>query len=622
MSRIELNVSHSIGGHMKKRIYKILLLLFILGIGITIFTINHSLSQSFVIKEEYDVIVIGGEPEGVAAAVSAARNGAKTLLIEKRKDLGGLFTFGMLNFLDIPQGEDGRSVSKGIFEEWHNLVGGTSVFDIERAKSAFRQMIKKERNITLLTESQVVNAIKEGTKVVAVDIKNESGVLRIRGKSFIDATQDGDFAVIAGAPYFIGGEDINVEDKKMAVTLMIHLRNVNWEGIKKTAQSGKFGRAEVTNVAAWGFGNLYHMYNPKEKNTRLRGLNIAKVGNDYYINALQIFGVDGLSEESKKEGIERGIRESKNILEYLQREFTGFENAIIASFPTELYVRETRHILAEYQLPMRDIWTNKDHWDNIGYGAYPVDIQAQTPQDYGYVIANPKHYAIPFRSIIPKEVDGLLVVGRASGFSSIAAGSARVVPTGMVTGEAAGLAAALAMNEKLTFRELSENKDFVQTLRTRLMGQGAFVEHRVSDYPYQGEWYDTAIQTLIDYGLISADYDNDLKVEKDYTRHHFVKVIYNALYRGNLTVFETFQESIFKVRDKILSSEDGPIYRDEAATIINEMLLINEMQNDSWQAILDSGFIDESLARNIPEDRALKLKEVFVFGKAVIDWEY
>src|SRR5690348_9815998 len=68
-------------------------------------------------EDEYDVVVIGGEPEGVAAAVSAARNGANVLLVEKREELGGLFTYGMLNFLDIPQGADGRSVSQGIYKE-------------------------------------------------------------------------------------------------------------------------------------------------------------------------------------------------------------------------------------------------------------------------------------------------------------------------------------------------------------------------------------------------------------------------------------------------------------------------------------------------------------------------
>src|SRR5690625_15479 len=92
------------------------------------------------IAESYDVIVIGGDPEGVSAAVSAARNGADVLLVEKREELGGLFTYGMLNFLDIPQGGDGESVSKGIYEEWHTMVGGHSTFGIQEAKDAFKRL--------------------------------------------------------------------------------------------------------------------------------------------------------------------------------------------------------------------------------------------------------------------------------------------------------------------------------------------------------------------------------------------------------------------------------------------------------------------------------------------------
>ena len=94
-------------------------------------------------EEQYDVIVIGGEPEGVAAAVMAARSGSKTLLIEKREDLGGLFTFGMLNFLDIPKSKSTRQISRGIYKEWHALVGKDNAFHIEDAKAAFKQLFSE-----------------------------------------------------------------------------------------------------------------------------------------------------------------------------------------------------------------------------------------------------------------------------------------------------------------------------------------------------------------------------------------------------------------------------------------------------------------------------------------------
>lgn len=555
---------------------------------------------------QYDVIVIGGEPEGVAAAVSAARNGAKTLLVERRDDLGGLFTYAMLNFLDIPQGENNESVSKGIFQEWHALVGGGSAFGIEEAKKAFRQLVEGEPNLTLLTETTVEKSMVENNQVTAVELKNEKGTFTVQGDSFIDATQDADFAVMSNAPYFVGGEDIGIKDKKMSVTLMIHLKNLDWEGIKKTAESEKFGSATVTNNVAWGFSALHHVYKPLEENTRLRGLNLAKVGDEYFINALQIFGVDGLDKASKQAAIEKGKRETENILAYLKAEFPGFENAEIASFPSELYVRETRHVWAEYQLPMSDVWTNKDHWDNIAYGAYPVDIQAQTPQDYGYIVSNPKQYAIPFRSLVPKEIDGLLVVGRASGYSSLAAGSARVVPTGMATGEAAGAAAALVKKEKVSFRELSQNEPLIEELREALEKQGAFVKHIKTSYPYQGEWYDQAIQTLINYGLIFGRYDNDMKVDELASTHSFMNIVKDGIARTN----PELSGNVDAIYDEVIGAEDKTLTQDEAARIVTSILEIG------WEEFLGGA----ELSEKIPQNQELTNKEMYALGAAVIEY--
>lgn len=569
--------------------------------------------------EEYDVIVVGGEPEGIAAAVSAARNGANTLLIEKREELGGLFTYGMLNFLDIPQGEDGKSVSRGIYKEWHELVGGGNAFGILEAKAAFKKLVDSEKNITLTTETDVIDVEVENNVVVAIKIKNKHGEFVVNGKSFIDATQDADFAIMSNVPYFIGGEDIGIEDKKMAVTLMMHLKNVDWKKIKETAKSERFGPAEVTDSVAWGFSELHYEYKPVEENTRLRGLNLVKLGDEYFINALQIFGVDGLNEQSKQTAIEKGKKETNHILDYLKKEFPGFEEAEVISYPTELYVRETRHIKAEYQLPMSDVWTNRDHWDSIGFGAYPVDVQAQTPQDYGYVISAPKKYAIPFRSLIPLDIDGLLVVGRSAGYSSLAAGSARVVPTGMMTGEAAGVAAVLANGENISFRELSKNEVLIEQLREKLTNQGAYVDHYNSDYPYQGEWYDQSIQTLIDYGLVVGGYTNELYVEELAKSHSFINMLKGAIARSAPDQYAHYSENLDAVQNNIYSNENGPIKNNEAANIVSE-ILFGTTSTSSWDILLEKGIIDNELAEKVKGNRELLVKEMYAISAAVINY--
>ena len=573
------------------------------------------------VDEEYDVVVIGGEPEGVAAAVMAARTGSKVLLIEKREELGGLFTYGMLNFLDIPQGENNKSVSHGIYEEWHALVGGGNAFGILEAKAAFQKLVNQEENITLLVKATVEEAIVEGNTVVGAKIKTATNTQTVKAKAFIDATQDADFAVMAGAPYFTGGKDIGIEDRKMAVTLMLHLKNVDWDGVRKTVKSQKFGAAEITSSVAWGFTDLHYLYKPVEENTRLRGLNLVKVGDDYYINALQIFGVDGLNEESKALAIEKGKRETDHILEYLRAEFPGFENAEVASYPTELYVRETRHVLAEYQLPMSDVWTNADHWDSIGFGAYPVDVQAQTVQDYGYVLSDPEQYAIPFRSLVPLEIDGLLVVGRSTGYSSLAAGSARVVPTGMVTGDAAGVASSLAIKEGVTFREMSKDKELIETLRTNLEEQGALVEHRETAYPYQGEWFDESIQTLINYGLVVGGYSNDLYVDKTTTVHSLMNALKGSVERPDSAVKEQYLSKMQALYSAEFAKENKNLDLNTASTIVAELFLGEDAGENNWSNLIAAGIISENTAANIDvANHELQTKEMFAICADVIHY--
>ncbi|CAM5191756.1 FAD dependent oxidoreductase OS=Ureibacillus acetophenoni OX=614649 GN=SAMN05877842_101146 PE=4 SV=1 [Ureibacillus acetophenoni] len=432
--------------------------------------------------------------------------------------------------------------------------------------------------------------------------------------------KNADFAAMSKVPFFIGREDIGNKEKNQTVDYIIHLNDVNWDQVLEAVSSEKFGPAEHTNNEAWGFPQLQEEYIPVEENTQLRGLNIVKIENDYYLRGLQIVGVNGLDVESKKLAIEKGKVETENILAFLQGNFPGFEQAKIAGYPTELYISETRHILAEYQLTMIDVWTNRDQWDNIGLGAYPAKVQALTPQDQSYVIANPKQYAIPFRSLVPKEIDGLLVVGRSAGFSSLAASSARVVPTGMVTGEAAGVAAAIVTGQDLSFRELSKNEQLVEYLRTLLAEQGAIVDNFESDYPYQGEWYDESIQILINYGLVYGGYTNDLEVDELATRHRFINLLKDSIIVGNPELDKALQAKLDSVLANELAKEDGPLLLDDITNILS-VLFIDSKTTSTWQKLIDQNIIREEISSNIPtEVHELTNKEIYAICAEVFNY--
>lgn len=554
------------------------------------------------IQEQYDVIVVGGEPEGVAAAVSAAKNGSKTLLIEHRDGLGGLFTYGALNFLDVSEDIKGEWANQGIFLEWLKLTGSQIGFDLHIAKMAFTKLVQDEENLTLSLRTKLNDVIIEGNTLTGIVLTDEKGNMKtVKAKRFIDSTQDADLAVAANAPFFKGGADIGLEDRKMAVTLMMHFSNIDWDEVQDAADDGVFGGGETTSNVAWGFSKLHYDYKPVNPQTRLRGLNIVRQEDDsVYINALQVFGIDGLDPVQKEKAIEIAKSETKHILKYLQKEFPGFQKAEIESFPPELYVRETRHIKTEYQLPMTDIWENKDHWDSIGFGSYPVDVQATSPGDYGYIISKPEQYAIPFRSLIPLEVDGLLIASKAAGYSSIAAGSARVVPIGMTVGEAAGAAAAVSIKNNTPFREMSQNKKLVKELQNVLKDQNANLYPFDLDYPYKGEWYYENLKPLINNGLIVGGYANEFPVNKPFTEMTFSNLLTNGIHR-----MVPEQAAKFKMKEmrNYIGGEKKVLTGQHAARMLLALHGVNVPKEKAWDTAIKKGLVNETLIKRIkPED--------------------
>lgn len=570
-------------------------------------------------ETDFDVVVFGGEPEGVAAAVSAARNGSKTLLISEDDSLGGLMTDGMLNFLDVSSDKNGNPANAGIFAEWHEIVGGQVGFDIETAEKAFHQLVDEEDNLSLMKETQITETVKEGKRLSAIGVTEASGESRtVTAKRFIDSTKDGDLAVKAGAPYFTGGGDMNLEDRKMAVTLMIHLKGVDWEGLQKASKEGVFGGGEVSGNVAWGYGDLHFDYKAHyAKDTRLRGLNIVRQSDGtIVINALQIFGVDGLDPASKKAAIEMGKEEIRYIVEFLRNNFPGFEKAEVASYPEELYIRETRHIKAEYQLPLSDVWENKDHWDSIGFGAYPVDEQATSIEDYGAIYSDPVQYAIPFRSLVPQNVDGLLVASKAAGYSSLAAGSARVLPTGMTAGEAAGAAAAISINEDMSLREMSKDKAAIKKLQRTLKEQGANLYSFDLGYSYEGEWFYPEVRTLLNLGLVKGAYENKLPVERPMVEQAFANVLMHGANRISTPEAEKMRINLDAMQG--LVAADQELSRDKAAELILAFNGITAETESPWDLAVKEGFVDNTIAKRLKEDRPLTGAEAYyLIGKAL-----
>lgn len=464
--------------------------------------------------EAYHVIVAGGEPEGVAAALAAARNGMKTILVEKGDALGGLMTLGMLNFLDMNHGPKNELLTRGIFEEFYKALG--NAFDVEEAKAWFLQKCEAEPNLTVLLDTEILEPVMEGKTIAGLKIKREGREEVLRSLAVIDATVDADVAAAAGVPYTVGGEDYGAHGTLQGVTLVFEVSGVDWAGVARHLKNDGYEGSGSDAVSAWGYGPEAMKYQPVDENMRFRGPNIArqKDGN-VLLNALLIFGVDALDPESLAEGIARGRAEIPHIIEFMRENFPGFENAAFVDTASRLYVRETRHIQGEYRLTITDMLENRDHWDRIGHGSYPVDVQPTSPSNYGNIIGVPDIYSIPFRCLVPLEIDQLLVAGRSASYDSLPHGSARVIPVGMVAGEACGTAVAYAVEHETTFRQMSQDPEAIKWLQGQLKKQGAYLtEYTPPRMAVMDHWAYPGVVVMRELGLTEGGYNNDYRLDE------------------------------------------------------------------------------------------------------------
>ena len=548
---------------------------------------------------DYDVIVVGSDPEGIAAALSAARNGMKTLLLSKDSTPGGLYTLGALNFIDVPETREGTLLVGGIYEEFVNAVGGSG-FDIVNAANVFNDMLTAEDNLTVRYGAKFQEPVMNGNTITGVTVLEEGDMLVTYNAPYIiDATQDGDVAAAAGAPYTYAGEDIGERDREMGVTLVFRVSGVNWDSMCRylTIKRGigeifnKSTSMGVSGNTAWGFSDEGYAYEPSDEAMRLRGFNMAKQDNgDVLVNALLIFDVDPLDEASREEGIARAKAELENIIPYLQDEFWGFGDCELAGTAEDLYVRESRHITCEYNLTIDDVLENRDQDDRIAVTSYPVDVQPTKTQTYGTVVGYPDQYAVGYKSLVPQDVDGLLVVGRAAGYTSLAAGSARIVPTGMACGEAAGVAVAVAKAQSATPRDLVDDDAAIAEIQEKLTAQGAKLDHTQTHEDVMDHWAYPGVKVLRSLGVLDGGYDNNYYLDDTITMNRYQNMVNNAVKKAG-----------FELSEKIYVNEEIPARQiiGTMARAVIELEGVDKLADDNdvyMNALKERGIMTDELA--------------------------
>ena len=471
------------------------------------------------LEPPFDVIVVGSEPEGIVAAVAAAEEGARTLLLSEDSRLGGLFVLGALNTLDL---RTQSLVQRGLFARWWTRVGRGPTFDIGRAEAVFGELLNAA-GVEVRLGATSLTPIVEAGNVIGVRLGNST----FFAAQTIDATADGDLTAAAGVPYTLGFASLGV-DERMADTLMFRVDGVDWSALHRGVRARGADYAQVSGDAAWGtFGGFPGAYEAEQPGLRLRGLNLGRQEDgSVWVNALLVYGVDPFDSASVANGLRRARLEAPRIVRYL-RALPGFEGATYGGVADRLYVRESRHFATRCTLSVDDTLGNIVRPDDVVAGNYPLDVQTLTPADNGYIYGVPDVYGARLCVALPEGPDNLWVVGKTAGYDPLAAASARVVPFGMALGEAVGVGAAQAAQVGVSARAFARDKERVQGLRRRLRERGAYlpiVKARTPTGPVTHPHF-AAYRTLRRKGLALGGYKNDPQLDAAMPARGFARLL-------------------------------------------------------------------------------------------------
>ena len=392
------------------------------------------------------VLVAGGGPAGIAAAAAAARRGVKTLLIERYGFLGGMATAGLVNPF-MPWEAAGKPLVAGIFQEMLDRMRALSGYDEKRWGHSFdaeafklaADRVCQEAGVevrlhTLLTDV----GVKEGS-ITRVHSESKSGREKWRAGVYIDCTGDADLAFRAGVPCDEGrGRDHLTQP----MTLNFRMANVDLARMPGGAELNRrydLAKAEGRVVCPRENVLWFHTTQP--------GV--------VHFNTTRVVGLSGVSAADLTAAELEARRQAHELVQFLVRDVAGFARAYLQQSAPQIGIRESRRIHGEYTLTGRDVVTARKFRDGIARSNYPIDIHS--PTGAGTVIkAVPAGdwYEIPYRCLLPKGIDNLLVAGRCVSATHEGQSSLRVMPQCFAMGEAAGVAAAMAVERGCSPREV------------------------------------------------------------------------------------------------------------------------------------------------------------------------
>ncbi len=421
----------------------------------------------------YDVIVVGGGISGVMSAITAAKNGARTLVIEKDGFMGGMLTAAgvgpMMTYHvedhQVIKGNTGKLIDRLVEKKkspGHILdtIGYTytvTPFDAEGMKHELELMLL-ESGANILYHTMLSSVKVSEGRIESLTISNKSGLCEISAKVYIDATGDGDLSAWAGVEFTKGRKE---DGACQPMTMNMKMSNVDIEAVKAFVKEhpDEFpflkGNTEIVDQASRLSVSGYENIVKKGKEDGSLDFNTEAIlffetnnPGEVIVNTTRIRGLDSTDPwELSKAEIE-GRRQVRNLEKFLHKKIRGFENAVLLSTGPNIGVRGSRQIKGLYTLTLEDIVSSKIFDDVVAHGGYPVDVHH--PDGNGEVVKEEDNitigtmYSVPYRCLVNNQITNLITVGRCISASFEAQGAIRTTPIVGAIAEAGGVAAYLA----------------------------------------------------------------------------------------------------------------------------------------------------------------------------------
>jgi len=407
-----------------------------------------------------DVLVCGGGPGGLCAAVSAARNGADTMLVERYGYLGGMATMGLV-YPFMTRFAGSEQIIDGIFQEIIERLdakggyGGPDrpwMFDTEIMKVVADEICIGS-GVKLLLHTMLSGVEVEDDLIRRAVVFNKSGEQGITARMYVDGTGDGDLACLAGAPCEKGRE---TDGLSQPMTLNFRMAGVDKSRMPERAEITElYLKARAEGRIDCPRNDVLWFVTPRE--------------DEIHFNTTRIIRSDATNAEDLTRAEIDARRQVMQYVAFLKADVPGFENAYLQMTAPQIGIRESRRVMGEYVLTADDLLSARKFEDTIARGSYSVDIH--DPDGGGTVIKHlppGESYTIPYRSLVPKKIDNLLIAGRPISATHEAHSAIRVMPIAAAIGEAAGAAAAICVKGDTIPRRLDAAE-----LRRVLLAQGA-----------------------------------------------------------------------------------------------------------------------------------------------------